>query len=389
MTRHHACRLHRITPLACTVLALLLAACGRNAAPPAPAPIPVNVVAVAVGAVPLDLKYSARTRGEREVEVHARVSGILLKRYYREGQQVAANDLLFRIDPAPFAAEVSRLRGLEAVEQARLVEATAQHERILALAAKGIVSKRDRDAAVAAYATARASADAARAALRQAELNLSYTDVRAPIAGTTGRESRSEGSLVEAGDDSSLLTTLVQADRLLVDFSLPEQEAAMVRTAMDKGPVAVRLATANAGELAETARLAFVDARVDADTGTVPAQATLDNRRGLVAPGQFVFARIEGQSSATGIHIPARAVLNSADGTLVWALDKDSKAQPRPVRVGHATGNLVEIVDGLAAGDRVIVDGILKVQPGAPVKPTAIGLDDPPGGPMPATGQGR
>jgi membrane fusion protein (multidrug efflux system) len=333
--------------------------------------------------MPLDLKYSARTRGEREIEVHARVSGILQKRFYREGEHVAANAPLFKIDPAPFAEEVSRLRGLEAVEKAHLVEATAQRDRMLSLADKGVVSKRDRDLAVASYATAFASAEAARAALHQAELNLSYTDVRAPIAGDTGRESRSEGSLVDANGPSSLLTTIVQSDRLYVDFSLPEHEAVMVRAVMHKGPVMVRLAPGNAGEIEQAAKLEFLDSRIDADSGTVPARAVLDNKGGGIVAGQFVLARIEGLVSTPGIYIPVRAVLNTPDGALVWALDKDNKAQPRPLKLGHTAGNLVEVIEGLAAGDSIVVDGILKVGPGIAVKPVVIDVNDPPGGPAP------
>lgn len=362
--------------------AAILAACGRGDVQPPPVVPQVNIIAVTVRPMPLDLKYSARTRGVREVEVHARVSGILLKRYYREGEHVAANALLFKIDPTSFMEEVGRLRGLEAVEKARLVEATAQRDRLGTLFGRGFISHRDRDAAVASYATAYAAADAAKAALHQAELNLSYTEVRAPIAGATGRESRSEGSLVQAGGPSSLLTTIVQSDRLYVDFTLPEHEARMVRAAMRKGPVTVRLAPGSKGEIAQVAKLEFLDTRIDADSGTVAARALLDNRDGGLAAGQFVLARIDGLTSAPAIFLPARAVLNTADGAMVWVVDKDSKAQPRPLKLGHSAGNLVEVAEGLMTGDRVIVDGILKVQPGAAVKFTIIDVNDPPDGPV-------
>jgi membrane fusion protein (multidrug efflux system) len=361
-----------------------LGACSRTDAPPAPVPVAVNVVTVSVEPVALDLRYSARTRGEREVEVRARVSGILQKRYYREGEHVSTNALLFRIDPAPFAEEVGRLRGLEAVEKARLFEATAQRDRINALADKGVVSRRDHDAAVAAHATAYAAAEAATAALKQAQLNLSYTEVRAPIAGATGRESRSEGSLVEAGGPASLLTTIVQSDRLYVDFSLPENEAQMVRAVMQKRLVAVRLAPGSGGEIERAAKLEFLDSRVDGDSGTVPARAVLENETVGLAPGQFVLARIVGLESAPAVYIPVRAVLKTPDGAMVWTLGKDNRVAPRLLKLGHHAGNLVEVVDGLAAGDRVIVDGILKVAPDAIVKPSEIGVSDPPGGAAPA-----
>src|SRR5262245_21843642 len=207
---------------ACICALLLLSACDHDELATTPPAQQVNVVRVKVKALPLDLEYSARTRGVREVEVRARVSGILLKRYYRQGEAVSANALLFKIDPVPFAQEVERLRGLEQVESARLAEATAQRDRVLALYPKGFVSSHDRDIAIAAHASAAAAVQAAQAALREAKLNLSYTDVRAPIAGMTGYEWRSEGSLVEDGEDSSLLTTIVQTDRMYVDFAVPE-----------------------------------------------------------------------------------------------------------------------------------------------------------------------
>lgn len=360
---------------------LILAGCGPAEAPPKPGAPEVNVVITTVQPVPLDLKYSARTRGEREVEVHARVSGILLKRYYREGDTVAANALLFKIDPAPFQAEVARLRGLAAMEKARLAEATDQRDRVVALFAKGFISRRERDTSVAAHASAQAAVEAAQAALRQGELNLAYTDVRAPIAGITGRESRSEGSLVEAGAASSLLTTLVQSDRLYVDFALPEPEAQLLRVAMKRGPVSVRLAPGSRGEIAEPATLEFLETRVDVDSGTVAARALYENRAIRLAPGQFVVARVEGLASTPAIYVPSRAVMHTQEGAMAWVVDQDDKAQPRPLKLGQSAGNLVEVVDGLVVGDRVISDGILKVLPGVVVKPVVTALSDPPGGP--------
>lgn len=350
-------------------LTLLLGACGRNAAPPVAPPVEVGVVKVASGTIPLDFLYTARTRGVREVEVRARVSGILQKRYYREGERVAANALLFKIDPEPFAAEVRRLRGLLDIEQARLTDAADQRERLTSLFAKGFASRRDRDAAVTAHAAALAAHQSAKAALQRGELDLAYTEVRAPIAGVTGSESRSEGSLVEAGADSSLLTRITQSDQLYVDFSMPEREADEVRAAMKPGPLKVSLITAGRPELPGIAQLDFLDNRIDGDSGTVQAHAVLDNRTAGLSAGQFVQARIDGLMSAPGIHIPLRAVLYTADGTMLWVVDEQNRVQPRPVKLGQTLGNLVEVTQGLKPGERCVVDGILKLQPGAAVKP--------------------
>ena len=362
--------------LASLCVLLFLGGCDREQQAAAPPPQEVNVLTTVQRAVPLDLRYSARTRGEREVEVRALVSGILLKRYYRQGDVVQPNALLFKIDPEPFEREVERLRGLLAMEKAHLAEASAQRDRVAALFPKGFVSSHDRDLAVAAHAGAEAAAQAAQAALEQAQLNLSYTEVRAPIGGITGIEWRSEGTLVKVGEDSSLLTTIVQTNRMFVDFAMPEPEAQLVRAGLSQGKVTVRVAPDAQGEIAQQAELGFLDTSVNNDSGTVWARATLDNREAHLAPGQFVQARIDGLETAPGIYIPVRAVLRAAEGPMVWVLDAADKAQPRMLEQGQLLGNLVEVRKGLVAGERIIVDGILKVQPGSVVKAVDMQLGE-------------
>jgi membrane fusion protein (multidrug efflux system) len=368
-----ASRLRIAAALLCT--ALLAAGCAGEDSAPAPPPQEVHVLTVAAGTVPLDLEYSARARGVREVEVRSRVSGILLKRYYREGEAVPANALLFRIDPVPFQREVERLRGLAQIEQARLEQTTAQRDRVLALFPKGYVSQHERDEASAAQAAAAAAAQAANAGLRQAEINLSYTDVRAPIAGISGAEWRSEGSLVTAGEESGLLTTLVQTDQLYIDFAMPEQEAALVRPALLHGDVQVRLRSGSAAEIAAEARLEFLDTRVNADSGTVWARAVLDNRDARLSPGQFVLARVAGLQAPPALYVPVRAVLRTPEGAMAWVVDAAGRIAARPVTPGRMLGNLVEVREGLRAGERLVVDGILKVAPGDIVKPVELPLE--------------
>ncbi|MFA5496316.1 MAG: efflux RND transporter periplasmic adaptor subunit [Porticoccaceae bacterium] len=353
-----------------------LAGCGGVEEPPPPPP-EVGVLTLTSVAVPLNLTYTARTRGEREVEVRARVSGILQKRYYHEGAAVAADALLFRIDPAPFAAAVRSAEGRLGIEQARLAEAELQRERVRKLVERGFSADRERDVAEAAFASARAAVAAALADVEQAKLNLAYTEVRAPIAGITGREARSEGSLVDAGGESSLLTTLAQADRLYVDFALPEDEARLVREALAQRPeeVSVRLRRADGRALPDEARIEFIDTRVHGDSGTVEVRAALDNRGGALAPGQFVRAYIQGLNTADGIYVPARAVLHSADGPFVWTVDAEQIVHFQPVKLGLGVGNLLHVEEGLSANERVIVDGVLKVQPGAPAAPVEVTLD--------------
>src|SRR5262245_6021835 len=213
---------------------VVVAACrGEPPAPPAMPPVEVGVVDVQPRALPLVLEYPPQLKGVREVEVRARVSGILLERRYNEGAHVEAGEVLFRIDPDPFRAEAARARAALGVEEANLGQARRERDRILPLYERNLASLRDRDNALAAFESSEAAVAAAQAALRTAELNLSYTDVRAPIAGLTSREVRSEGSLVTAGTESSLLTYIVQTDRLFVDFAVPDGEAELVRAALD------------------------------------------------------------------------------------------------------------------------------------------------------------
>jgi membrane fusion protein (multidrug efflux system) len=266
------------------------------------------------------------------------------------------------------------------VQRASFQQAARERDRILPLYEQKLASLRDRDNAIAAYETGQAALAAAEAALRSAELNLSYTDVRAPIDGVTSREVRSEGSLVTAGDDSSLLTYLVQIDRLYVDFALADADAALLRKAIAQqgDAVAVRVADVSGATLAPRAAIEFISPRVDDATGTVAVRAVLDNLEIKLTPGRIVRASIEGVSLRDTLVLPKRAIMRGAQGAFVWVVGPDSAAAPRPVELGTSVGNDVAVVSGLAAGDRVVVDGILKMQPGAVVEATLLAADGAP-----------
>lgn len=348
---------------------LLLASCGNGPQQGAPPPPEVGVITVQEKPVPLDLSYMARTTGVREVEVRARVSGILQRRLYTEGSRVKQGDLLFRIDPAPYAAAMEQARAQVAVEQARANEARRQKERSDPLVEQGVVSKKEYDEAVSAADSTQASLEAARAALNKAQLDLGYTNVRAPITGLTSREARSEGSLVTAGDDTALLTRISQTDELYVQFSMPVAEAEMVRSALQRQiPVQVIVQSVDGKDLSQAARLEFVDTLVDQTSGTVQARGTLPNESGLL-PGQFVRAHVKGITLPQGTMIPARAVLRSPMGAMVWVVNAQNKVEMRPVTLGQTIENDVVVPSGLKAGERVIVEGVIKVRPGLDVKP--------------------
>ena len=359
-------------------LAGMLAGCGEPPAQQAPPPPEVAVQTVSPDPVPLELTYTARTVGSREVEVRARVGGILLKRRYEEGSRVKEGQPLFQIDPEPIRARVSSARAELAVAKARLEEARRQRDRILPLFEKNAVSQSRRDEAVSGFEVAQANVTAAESNVRTAELDLEYTDVRAPIGGLTSREVMSEGSLVSTDQGSSLLTTIVQVDPLYVEFSVPENEASLIRNGLSpsKDAVApvVKLLLDDGSEYEDSAKVTFVDNAVERSSGTVRVRAVLRNPEGKLYPGQFVRAKVEGVSLANAVSIPRKAVMTNSQGSTVYVVDDESKAQMRPVKVARSMGNNVILTDGLKAGERYIVEGghPMRVPPGSVVNAVSV-----------------
>ncbi len=350
--------------------AVMLAGCERRSDEPmAPPPPEVTAERAQAGPVPLALMYSGRAVGSREVEVRARVSGILLERSYEEGSAVRQGEVLFRIDPEPFRVRVAQARAELEVERARLAEARRDRDRVRTLVDRQLVSQRQWDEAVSRYEVAVASMAAAEARVRAAELDLGYTEVRAPISGLTSREARSEGSLVTAGEESSLLTRIVQSDPIYAEFAVPESEAALLRARLAAGAeVPVRLAGEGAAEGAGVARLTFVDNAVGLGSGTVRARAVMANPDGRFVPGQFLRIRVEGITLPGGVSVPERAVMSGAQGRFVWVLDEQDVAAMRPVQIAAVVSDRAVLSGGLEPGERVVVEGVLKVRPGAPVR---------------------
>jgi membrane fusion protein, multidrug efflux system len=352
---------------------LALAACGKppqQHAPPAPE---VTVQTVDNQPVPLDLTYTARTVGSREVEVRARVGGIVLKRRYQEGSRVMQGQPMFLIDPEPVRARLSAARAEVAVAKARLEEARRNRDRVLPLFEKNAVSQSRRDEAVSGYEVAEANLLSAESQQRMAQLDLEYTDVRAPISGLTSREVLSEGSLVSTDQQQSLLTKIVQVDPLYIEFSVPEAEAALLRNGLAPAsksarPPGVKLILEDGSEYPQAAQLTFVDNAVEVGSGTVRVRAVMPNADAQLIPGQFIRARVEGVMLSHVVSIPRKALMAGPQGAFVWLVGADSKAQMRPVQIGRSMGNNVIVTDGLQPGDRYIVEGVMKVmQPGIQV----------------------
>jgi membrane fusion protein (multidrug efflux system) len=351
---------------ALTLCVLNLSGCGQPPQPPAGnQPLPVTTLVVDVRPVPILLEAVGRTEGSKEVEIRARVSGIIQKQLYGEGTFVHRGTMLFQIERAPFEIALSQARA--AAEQAAAAHEQAQREerRLAELIAGGAVSRRQAEEATTALRSATASLAAAAAQVREAELNLSYTRVTAPIDGVTGRALHSEGSLVTASTDSSLLTAVTQTDPLWVRFALSESEQEVLRKAGEKRSE-LRLVLADGAEYEHVGQVNFAGSTIDPRTGTVQLRAEFANPRLQILPGQFATVRLQA-GVRPEIAVPQTAVMQGAQGRFVWTVDAAGKAEQRTVQTGSWAGTDWIIRDGLRPGDTVIVDNLMKLKPGAAV----------------------
>jgi membrane fusion protein, multidrug efflux system len=335
-----------------------------KAAPPA---LPVTVVEVQPRDVPVTFEAVGRTEGSREVQVRARVAGILEKQLYTEGDSVKAGTTLFQIERAPFEIELAQARGALAQEIAKESLAAQEFERLKGLAERRAISQKEADQASSALEQERAAVQVARARVRQAELNLSYTTVTAPIEGITGRALQSIGSLVSPNNDTAILTSLTRGDPLWVRFALAEPEYARVRSGEGKD-AQVNLELADGTAYKEPARLNFSGSTVDPATSTVQLRAEVPNPRLELLPGQFVRVHVVA-GTQRAIVVPQPAVLQNEGGRFVWVVGPDGKAVQRPIRAGRWVGKDWVVLEGLKGGDSVIVDNLARLRPGATVAP--------------------
>jgi membrane fusion protein (multidrug efflux system) len=335
-------------------------------------PAEVTVVTTAPETLPVAWEYVGQTAGSREVEVRARVTGILLSRNFREGERVKKGQSLFTIDPAPFRAALARAEADVVAAQARLEQARRNAARLKPLYAENAVSQKEHDDALSAEAIGAADLKAAQARLTEAKLNLEYTRVEAPVSGFTTRALPSEGTLVSG--PSVLLTSVVQVDPIWVNFGMPDNEQARIQKEAQEGSLKlprnfeVELRLADGSVYAHRGKLDFADVRVSTATGTREARAELPNPEGALRPGQFVRVVLKGAVRPTAIMVPQRAVLEGPQGKFVYVVDEKGTAQPRPVEAGAWSGERWIISSGLQGGERVIVDGVMKIGPGAPVR---------------------
>jgi membrane fusion protein (multidrug efflux system) len=354
-------------------------------------PPEVSVVEVAPRTLEQTFEYVGQTAGSREVEVRARVTGILLSRNFTEGAAVKQGQSLYTIDPAPFEAVANRSAADVAAAEARLEQAKRNAARLKPLYAEKAVSQKDYDDAVSAEAIGEADLKSARARLTEARLNLAYTKVEAPASGITGRSLRQEGSLVSGPD--VLLTTITRIDPIWVNFGIPDRESQAIQAEVQAGRLAlpkggsfeVVLRRADGSIYPHTGHLNFTDPRVTAATGTRETRAELPNPGGALRPGEFVRVILKGATRPNAITVPQRAVLEGPQGKFVYIVNEKNTVEARPVEAGEWTGQQWIITKGLNAGERVVTDGVMKLGPGAPVR-IAQGQEQ---GQKPPAGQGQ
>ena len=327
--------------------------------------MPVTVLQVAAEKVPVSLDTVGQAEGSREVEIRARVNGILEKRLFQEGAAVAPGQTLFEIDAAPYELAVQEAKAALQQERVKRELADSDAKRLGPLVEEKAISQRELDQAVANAKQATASIAMAEAKLKDAELNLSYTKITAPIGGITGRALRSEGSLVTAANESALLTTMTQVNPIWVRFSLAESDYDRIRG--KERQARVQLVATDGSIAADNGRLNFTGSTVDAKLGTVQLRAEFTNPAQRWMPGQFVKARILAGEQVAML-VPQAAVLQSEQSRIVMTIGPDGKAKPKPVQASSWIGNKAVVTAGLEEGDKVIVDNLVKIRAGTPVQ---------------------
>ena len=338
-------------------VALALGACSKPAEQPkAGGAMPVTVLEMQPRRVPNAVEIVAQTEGAKETEVRARVGGILMKQLYQEGSPVTAGQALFQIDRSSYEIAFAEAK-------AKADQATRELARLKKLVDIQGVSRKEYDDAISAN-------ELGQAALRQAQLNLSWTTITAPVDGISGRAAKSVGNLVTVGSDS-LLTAVYQNDPMWVRFSISTNEAARLpggRLTPDT-VTGVELVLPDGSVFPVKGKLNFLASTIDPTFGTRQLRAEFRNTEGRLLPGQFVRIRLLAGEQGGIFLVPQSAVIQSEQGNLVMTADAENKVAPRPVKTGEWFGKDWIVLDGLKAGDKVIVDNLMKLKPGAPVDP--------------------
>jgi multidrug efflux system membrane fusion protein len=376
------------TAAATVALFVVLSGTRGQADPPRQEPqaMPVSVALVEQRDVAIWDEFSGRLEAVERVEVRSRVAGAVKAVHYREGALVAQGDLLITIDPDPYTAEVERAKAQVVAAQARVGLARKEYERAQQLQQSGsnAISLSNIDQRIGAYHEAEGNLQAAQAALQAAELNLGYTQIRAPVAGRVGKLEITVGNLVSAGPEAPVLTTLVSVDPVYASFNADEQvvmralktlAAAGHNAHAEVGRIPVQMVTATSNGTVYEGRLQLIDNQVDARTCTVRVRAVFANPDGGLMPGQFARLRMGQAKTEPALVINERAVGTDQSKKFVMVVGAENKAEYREVTLGASVDGMRIVNSGLKAGERIVVNGLQRVRPGALVTPQLVSMD--------------
>lgn len=382
-----------VAVMALGLAAVFVSGCKKSAASGAAAPTVVNAVEVVQQDLPWDIEYPAQVAGSLEIQIRAQVGGILEARLYNEGEYVNEGKQLFQIDDKQYKVALEKAQGALAQAQAEERRTQRTYARMKKLRADNAVSQQDYDNAISAYDTAKANVQVAQAGVNDAQINLGYTKVTAPISGIAGKEAQSVGSLISAAGESGLLTTMVQIDPLYVNFSMPSRQFEKLAAGFMSGqivlgsddkqllkpeeyrkltasqaPVYVEAVLPNGSLYSEKGKIVFFDSSENTQTSSLAIKAEFANpkKSRALMPGQFVRVRLVGAIYKNAILIPSSAVLNSAQGKIAYVIDGNNMIVARPIQA-EMQDDMYIVSDGLKAGEKVVSDGLIRLRPGMEV----------------------
>ncbi|HEY8976200.1 MAG TPA: efflux RND transporter periplasmic adaptor subunit [Burkholderiaceae bacterium] len=376
-----------VTAVVAALASVFMLESGPAKATPSPAAqaMPVSVAKVEQSDVATWNEFSGRLEAVERVDIRSRVAGTVQAVHFREGALVKAGDLLLTIDPAPYQADVDRAEAQVLAAQARLTNARTNYARSKQLLEDHAISQREYDDALNAQSEADANLRAAQAQAQSARLSLGYTQVRAPVSGRVGKLEITTGNLVAAGPGAPVLTTLVSVSPIYASFDADEQVVARALRELPAGASAraqIEKIPVQMGTVADTAtpiagHLQLVDNQVDARSGTVRVRAVFDNADGSLMPGQFAHLRMGQVKADPALLINERAVGTDQSKKFVMVVGADDKAQYREVTLGANVDGLRIVTSGLKPGERIVVNGLQRVRPGALVAPQVVAMRSP------------
>ncbi len=350
----------------------------------APPPMPVSVATVTESDIAAWDEFSGRLEAVERVDIRPRIGGVVLAKHFNEGALVAKGDLLLTIDPAPYEADVARAEAQVAAAQARATYTSSEYARARRLWDDRAISQRELDDRQNALREAEANLKAAQAQLQVSQLNLGYTQVRAPVAGRIGKLEVTVGNLVAAGASAPLLTTLVSVSPIYASFDADEKTVARALKGISGfgssarqalGRIPVQMGTSDVSDTPYTGKLQLIDNQVDARSGTVRVRAVFDNKDGQLMPGQFARIRMGQAQTARTLLVSERAIGTDQNKKYVLVVGEGNKTEYREVTLGAPVDGLRTVHSGLRAGERIVVNGLQRVRPGDVVQPQVVPMN--------------